>query len=291
MRGGSRIDKNTKTSQGNAKSSKELFLKVQGLKKSFGHIEALRDISMDVYTNEVTAIVGDNGAGKTTLIKTIAGVIAPDEGEIVINGNTYNRLSPAQAIKLGISTVYQDLSLVDCRDVSSNIFLGREPLIAGFFVNKRLMNKRSEEILRSLKIDIPSVSNQVSYLSGGQRQSVAVARSVNQEGSMIIFDEPTAAMGVKESGQVLNIIRHLGDNGYAVLIISHNLHHVFKISDRICVIRNGKLVGEFVTEHTNPDEVVQYITGSYLNNSSPSTLNNFRALNTNSQFSNITAGV
>lgn len=246
-------------------SERELFMKLQGLKKSFGHIQALRGISFDMYANEVTAIVGDNGAGKSTLIKIIAGVIEPDEGKIVINGNTYNKLTPKQAIRLGISTVYQDLALVDCRDVSTNLFIGREPLIAGFIVNKRLMNRKSEEIFKRLKINIPSIFSQVRYLSGGQRQGVAIARSVNQQGRMIIFDEPTAAMGVKESAQVLNIIRHLGDSGYAVLVISHNLHHIFKIADRICVIRNGSLVGDFKTAHTDPDEIVQYITGSYLN--------------------------
>ncbi len=243
---------------------KELFLETCNIKKSFGHVKALRGISLGFYTNEVTAIVGDNGAGKTTLIKTIAGVISPDEGEITVRGHSYSGLSPVQAIKLGISTVYQDLSLIDCRDVATNIFLGREPLKAGAFINKKLMNRESERILSELKINIPSVTSQVSFLSGGQRQAIAVARSVNQEGKMIIFDEPTAAMGVQESAQILRIIRNLGDRGYAVAIISHNLHHVFEITDRICVIRNGQIVGDFRTAQTNPDEIVQYITGSNL---------------------------
>ena len=252
--------------------NKELFLETRNIKKSFGHVKALRGVSLGFYTNEVTAIVGDNGAGKTTLIKTIAGVISPDEGEIIVNGKTYSGFSPFQAIKLGISTVYQDLSLVDCRDVSTNIFLGREPLKAGLFIDKKSMNKESRRILSELKINIPSVNSQVSYLSGGQRQGVAVARSVNQEGRMIIFDEPTAAMGVRESAQVLEIIRNLGDQGYAVAIISHNLHHVFEISDRICVIRNGSLVGDFRTVNTNPDVIVQYITGANITEKKKETL-------------------
>jgi len=199
---------------------RELFMELQGLKKSFGHIQALRGISFDIYTNEVTAIVGDNGAGKSTLIKIVAGVIEPDDGEIIINGDIYNKLTPKQAIKLGISTVYQDLALVDCRDVPTNLFIGREPLIAGFIVNKRLMNRKSEEIFKKLNINIPSVSSQARCLSGGQRQGVAIARSVNQQGRMIIFDEPTAAMGVKESEQVLNIIRHLSNTGTVLLFES-----------------------------------------------------------------------
>jgi ABC-type sugar transport system ATPase subunit len=241
---------------------KDPFIRLRNIKKTFGHVVALDGVDLDVCPGEVTALVGDNGAGKSTLIKIISGVLYPDEGEISLNGKTYRHLTPPVAIELGISTVYQDLALVDCRDVASNIFLGREPLKARFFVDKKRMNRESEELLRKLKVSIPSVTTPVEFLSGGQRQGIAVARSINQQGKMIIFDEPTAAMGVGESARVLKLIRSLGDEGFAVLIISHNLHHVFSISDRICVLRNGRLVKDFRTENTNPDQVVGFITGS-----------------------------
>ena len=241
---------------------KNPFIRLRNIKKSFGHVVALDGVDLDVYPGEATALVGDNGAGKSTLIKIISGVLYPDEGELSLDGKTFRHLTPSRAIELGISTVYQDLALVDCRDVASNIFLGREPLKARFFVDKKRMNRESEELLRKLKVSIPSVTTPVEFLSGGQRQGVAVARSVKQQGKMIIFDEPTAAMGVGESDKILKLIRSLGDEGFAVLIISHNLHHVFSISDRICVLRNGRLVKDFRTENPNPDQVVGFITGS-----------------------------
>ncbi|RJR16830.1 MAG: sugar ABC transporter ATP-binding protein [Desulfobacteraceae bacterium] len=238
------------------------YIRLRNIKKSFGHVIALDGVDLDIYSGEVMALVGDNGAGKSTLIKIISGVLNPDEGELSLNGKTFKHLTPSKAIELGISTVYQDLALVDCRDAASNIFLGREPLKAAFFVDKKRMNRESEELLRRLKVSIPSVTTPVEFLSGGQRQGVAVARSIKLQGRMITFDEPTAAMGVSESARVLKLIRSLGDEGFAVLVISHNLHHVFSIADRICVIRNGRLVKDFRTENTNPDQVVGFITGS-----------------------------
>ncbi|MEW5921749.1 MAG: ATP-binding cassette domain-containing protein [Bacillota bacterium] len=238
------------------------YIRLRNIKKSFGHVIALDGVDLDVYPGEVMALVGDNGAGKSTLIKIISGVLNPDEGELSLNGKTFKHMTPSRAIELGISTVYQDLALVDCLDVASNIFLGREPLKACFFVDKKRMNRESEELLRRLKVSIPSVITPVEFLSGGQRQGVAVARSIKLQGRMIIFDEPTAAMGVSESARVLELIRSLGDEGFAVLVISHNLHHVFTIADCICVIRSGRLVKDFRTENTNPDQVVGFITGS-----------------------------
>lgn len=247
----------------NAHEGKRMpYIRLRKIKKSFGHVVALDGVDLDVYSGEVMALVGDNGAGKSTLIKIISGVLTPDEGELSINGRVFKHLTPSTAIELGISTVYQDLALVDSRDVASNIFLGKEPLKARFFVDKKRMNRESEELLKQLKISIPSVTTPVEYLSGGQRQGVAVARSIKQRGKMIIFDEPTAAMGVSESAKVLELIRNLGDEGFAVLVISHNLHHVFSIADRICVLRNGRLVKDFRTENTNPEQVVGFITGS-----------------------------
>jgi len=238
------------------------YIRLRKIKKSFGHVVALDGVDLDVYPSEVMALVGDNGAGKSTLIKIISGVLMPDEGELSLDGKVFKHLTPSRAIELGISTVYQDLALVDCRDVASNIFLGKEPLKARFFVDKKRMNRESEALLKRLKVSIPSVTTPVEYLSGGQRQGVAVARSIKQQGRMIIFDEPTAAMGVSESARVLELIRSLGDEGFAVLVISHNLHHVFSIADRICVLRNGRLVKDFRTENTSPDQVIGFITGS-----------------------------
>ncbi len=238
------------------------FIRLQNIKKRFGPVIALDGIDLAIYPGEVTALVGDNGAGKSTLIKIISGVLKPDEGELSLNGKVYKHLTPSRAIELGISTVYQDLALVDCLDVASNIFLGREPLKAAFFVDKKRMNKESEELLRRLNVSIPSVTTPVEFLSGGQRQGVAVARSIKLQGRMLIFDEPTAAMGVSESAKVLELIRSLGDEGFAVLVISHNLHHVFAIADRICVLRNGRLIKNIRKEDTDLEEVVGFIVDS-----------------------------
>ncbi len=248
--------------QNKDRAHNEPFIRVINIRKSFGSVVALDGVNLDFYRGEVTAIVGDNGAGKSTLIKVISGVLSPDGGKLIVNRKSYNFLTPSQAIELGISTVYQDLALVDCRDVATNIFLGQEPLKAGLFVDKKKMNRESEKLLNRLKVHIPSVTTAVEFLSGGQRQGVAVARSINQRGKMIIFDEPTAAMGVKESARVLELIRSLGSDGFAVVVISHNLHHVFSISNRICVLRNGRMAGDFRAERTSPNEIVGYITGT-----------------------------
>ncbi|RQD77603.1 MAG: sugar ABC transporter ATP-binding protein [Candidatus Syntrophonatronum acetioxidans] len=239
----------------------ELILEVKNLDKSFGKIQALLKVNLKVYAGQVLAIVGDNGAGKTTFIKLLSGVLEPDQGEIIVNSETFKKMSPSISLKKGISTVYQDLALIDCRDVACNLFLGREPVIGKFFVNKRKMLKHSRALLESLKIKIPQLDVDVGKLSGGQRQGIAVARAILQGGKLIIFDEPTAAMGVKESTKVLSLIRNLAERGFGIIVISHNLHQVFEISHRICVMRQGHLVEDFITKDTNPDEVVGCITG------------------------------
>ncbi|NPV89788.1 MAG: sugar ABC transporter ATP-binding protein [Firmicutes bacterium] len=238
------------------------LLSVRGLEKSYGHVRALRDVDIDVFPGEVLAVVGDNGAGKSTLIKILSGAVKPDRGEICIGGKTYKHLTPARALKMGISTVYQDLALVDCRDLACNVFLGREPTWFRWFVNQRKMEEQTSQLLTRLRISVPSVRQPVGLLSGGQRQAVAVARTIQQGGRIIIMDEPTAAMGVKESVKVLELIRGLASDGYTIILISHNLHHVFTVSDRICVMRHGHVVGCFITENTDPDEVMNFITGS-----------------------------
>lgn len=237
------------------------FLKVRNIQKQFGHVKALRGVSVQAYQGEVLAIVGDNGAGKSTLIKILSGVLEPDEGEIKIDGKTYRTLTPRKAIDAGVSTVYQDLALGSSMDVAANLFLGRE-IVKGGFLNKKKMIEEAEKLLESLEIQIPDVTVPVGNLSGGQRQGVAVARLVHNGGKLLIFDEPTAAMGLNESNAVLRLIRKLAADGYAVIIISHNLPQVFHISDRICVMRQGQVMKELLTKETTMDEVVSLITGA-----------------------------
>ena len=242
-------------------SDKIPFLKIRDLYKQFGHVQALRGVSVQAYEGEVLAIVGDNGAGKSTLIKILSGVIEPDEGEIEIDGKIYRSLTPRKAINGGVSTVYQDLSLGNTMDVASNLFLGSE-ITHGGFLKKKKMNEEARKLLDDLDIQIPDVTVPVGNLSGGQRQGVAVARLVHKGGRLLIFDEPTAAMGLNESSAVLKLIKKLAAEGYAVIIISHNLPQVFHISDRICVMRQGKVMRELLTEDTTMDEVVSLITGA-----------------------------
>lgn len=242
-------------------SDKIPFLKIRDLYKQFGHVQALRGVSVQAYEGEVLAIVGDNGAGKSTLIKILSGVIEPDEGEIEIDRKIYRSLTPRKAINVGVSTVYQDLALGNTMDVASNLFLGSE-ITHGGFLKKKKMNEEARKLLDDLDIQIPDVTVPVGNLSGGQRQGVAVARLVHKGGRLLIFDELTAAMGLNESSAVLKLIKKLAAEGYAVIIISHNLPQVFHISDRICVMRQGKVMRELLTEDTTMDEVVSLITGA-----------------------------
>jgi D-xylose transport system ATP-binding protein len=231
-------------------------------------VQALTNVDFEVYGGEVVALVGDNGAGKSTLIKCISGTHAPDEGTIVFDGKEIHLHAPSDATRLGIETVYQDLAVCDNLDVVQNMFLGRErvrrllPAIVEI-LSEFVMEKRSLEVLRTLSVTtIANVREKVASLSGGQRQAVAIARAAMWDSKLVILDEPTAALGVAQTEQVLALIRRLREHGLGVVVISHNLHEVFAIADRIIVLRLGRRVATFEHGSTTPDEVVAAITGA-----------------------------
>ncbi|MEV4757501.1 ATP-binding cassette domain-containing protein [Micromonospora sp. NPDC049559] len=236
-------------------------LALQGISKRFGAVQALSDVSLEVYAGEVVALVGDNGAGKSTLIRVIAGVDPGDTGEIRWQGRPVQLNKPADATSLGIATVYQDLALCDNLDVVANLFLGRERTRAGI-LDEIGMERRSRELLTSLSVRIPSVRVQTAGLSGGQRQSVAIARSLLGEPKVVLLDEPTAALGVAQTAEVLDLIERLKDRGLGVVLISHNLADVRAVADRVAVLRLGRNAGVFDPDRTSQEEIVQAITGA-----------------------------
>jgi len=240
------------------------ILELKGICKYFGGIHALENVDFVVFPKEIVAIVGDNGAGKSTLIKIIAGVHAPTAGEIYMQGKPVEIASPIQARELGIETVYQELALIETRDVPSNFFLGREPTLGkmGIFIDRKRMVDETVNTLNSLGIKLPSLSTMVRYLSGGQRQSLAIGRIMPWGGKIIIMDEPTAALGVKESRKVLDLVLKLKEKECSVIVISHNMRHVFNVADRIVVLRGGVKVGERIKNQTTPDEIVKLIVGA-----------------------------
>ncbi|MDQ6674312.1 MAG: ATP-binding cassette domain-containing protein [Chloroflexota bacterium] len=237
-------------------------LQARGLSKSFGHVQALVDADLDLYPGEVLAIVGDNGAGKSTLIKCLSGAHVPDAGQILVDGQPAHIRSPRDAQALGIATVYQDLALVDQRDVATNLCMGREPVGRFGLVDRKALLRQADETLARLNAHIPSVNTPVAVLSGGQRQAVAIGRALAQGGRVIIMDEPAAALGVRESGQVLELIQGLRVQALGVVVISHNLQHVFAIADRIQVMRGGRSVGIRRRQETSGEEIVRMITGA-----------------------------
>ncbi len=237
------------------------YLQARGLSKSFGHVRALQDVDIDVFEGEVLAIVGDNGAGKSTLIKILSGVHQPDRGALEVGGRPIRIADPHAARELGIATVFQNLALVDMRDVAANLYLGREPVRFRFFVDRRRMLEGARQVMRDLRVNIPSLTTEVGQLSGGQRQSIALGRATAQHGRVIIMDEPTAALGVRESRKVLDLILRLKATGAGVLIVSHNMRHVFSVADRILVLRHGREVGVRNKSATAPDEIVKMIVG------------------------------
>ena len=235
------------------------IVSMRGIQKAYGGVQALKGVDLDIYLGEVHALVGDNAAGKSTLIKTLAGAVRPDAGTISFDGREVVIESPRHAKALGIETVYQDLALADNLDVPANVFLGREMTRYGWLLDNRSMEDRARALLARLKINIPNVRQKVRAMSGGQRQSIAIARSVCFNARVVILDEPTAALGVQETGKVYALIREMREQGCGVLLISHNLNHVFENSDRITVLKTGSLVGSRRAEATSQDDIVRMI--------------------------------
>jgi ABC-type sugar transport system ATPase subunit len=237
-------------------------IEARSISKSFGHVQALRDVSLDLRAGEVHALVGDNGAGKSTLAKIIAGALTPTSGHVLLDGQIVDFTEPTEAIRAGISTVYQNLALVGCRSIAANLFLGREPTRYGF-VQRREMKVGAREMLSALRqMNVTNIDANVEDLSGGQRQAVAIARGVRLGSRVLILDEPTAALGVRESQGVLELLLSLRSEHRTMLIISHNLTHVFEVCDRITVLRGGRKAATVDKSASNVDEVVKLITGS-----------------------------
>ncbi|MEU1593951.1 ATP-binding cassette domain-containing protein [Streptomyces sp. NPDC005708] len=236
-------------------------LALRGVSKRFGAVQALTDVELEVHAGEVVALVGDNGAGKSTLVKTIAGVHPIDEGVIEWEGKPVQINKPHDAQSLGIATVYQDLALCDNIDVVGNLYLGREVVKRGV-LDEVEMERRSRELLDQLSIRIPSVRIPIASLSGGQRQTVAIARSMLGEPKLVILDEPTAALGVEQTAQVLDLVERLRERGYAVILISHNMADVKAVADKVAVLRLGRNNGVFEVKSTSQEEIISAITGA-----------------------------
>ncbi|MFE4858772.1 ATP-binding cassette domain-containing protein [Streptomyces sp. NPDC056670] len=236
-------------------------LALRGVSKRFGAVQALTDVELEVHAGEVVALVGDNGAGKSTLVKTIAGVHPIDDGVIEWEGKAVQIGKPNDAQNLGIATVYQDLALCDNIDVVGNLYLGRELKKRGI-LDEVEMERRSRELLTTLSIRIPSVRIPIASLSGGQRQTVAIARSMLGEPKLVILDEPTAALGVEQTAQVLDLVERLRERGHAVVLISHNMADVKAVADRVAVLRLGRNNGVFDVKTTSQEEIISAITGA-----------------------------
>ena len=241
------------------------LLELRGVSKAFGAVQALYRVDLEVRRGEVMALVGDNGAGKSTLIKSVVGIYPFDEGEVLYEGKRVDINGPRDAARLGIEVVYQDLALADNLDVVANMFLGRERIRAGFVLDESSMERSARETLDSLSVTtLKSVRQTVAGLSGGQRQAVAVAKSVMWDSRLVILDEPTAALGVAQTRQVLDLVRRLAERGLGVVMISHNLHDVFECADRITVLRLGQRVAQLERAETTQQEVVHAITAGAL---------------------------
>jgi D-xylose transport system ATP-binding protein len=240
------------------------IISLRGVTKHFGGVNAIKGIDLDIYPGEVLALVGDNGAGKSTLIKIISGAYAADEGEIFIDGAKVDIKSPADAKKHNIETIYQDLALMDNLTIPPNIFMGREIVRRGILGTLGILDfpemaSRTRTLLKRLNIEVPDMKRRVFFLSGGQRQAVAISRAIYFNARVIIMDEPTAALGVEETSKVYSLICELRQNGIAVIVISHNINEVFDIADKFVVLKTGELVGVKRKEETRLDEILRMI--------------------------------
>jgi D-xylose transport system ATP-binding protein len=243
-----------------AAPSDQAVLSLRGISKSFGAVAALTDVDLDVRAGEVVALVGDNGAGKSTLVKVLSGVHPQDSGTLKFDGREVRVDSPAAARDLGIATVFQDLALCENLSVVENLFLGRE--IGTMRLDETRMETRAWELLQQLSAKIPTVSIQVAALSGGQRQTIAIARSLLGDPQLILLDEPTAALGVAQTAEVLNLVERLRDRGLAVLMVSHNMVDVKAVADRVAVLRLGRNNGIFDARAVSSEEIIAAITGA-----------------------------
>jgi simple sugar transport system ATP-binding protein len=237
------------------------ILQLQDIRKNFGGLTAIENFSLEVFPGEIVALVGDNGAGKSTLVKIVSGVHAPSSGTISIEGKPVTMSNATMARAHGIEVVYQDLALADQQTVYMNMFLGREPLNRFGLLDRRRMIDETEKLVKELDVRIPSAHATIRDLSGGQRQGVAIARATHWASKLILLDEPTAALGVAETARVEAIVQSLKQRNVGILIISHSLDQVFKLSDRICVLRRGKQIGVRETKNTDKNEIIAMITG------------------------------
>jgi D-xylose transport system ATP-binding protein len=242
-------------------SEQQPVLELTGIHKRFGAVQALTDVNLSVHAGEVVGLVGDNGAGKSTLIKVIAGVHTADSGEMLVRGRPESFATPQASQKGGIATVFQDLALCNNLDVVANLFLGQEAMLGGMVLDEVAMERRSWELLRSLSAKIPSVRIPIAALSGGQRQTVAIARSLLGQPALVMLDEPTAALGVAQTAEVLNLIERLREQGLGVLLVSHNMADVQAVCDTIHVLRLGRDAGDFPGD-TSSEKLVAAITGA-----------------------------
>jgi ABC-type sugar transport system ATPase subunit len=243
------------------------LVRMRGMVKSFGAVKALRGANLDLGHREVLGLVGDNAAGKSTLMKVLTGVHRPDEGDIFFDGRQVHFHSPQDSRALGIEMIYQNLALAQNLDVVANVFLGREykrPVVPGLinWLDETKMERETRSLLDRLRINIASVRTNVERMSGGQQQAVAIARAVAFQARVVIMDEPTASLAVKEVGKVLDLIRQLRDSGVSVILISHRLQDVFNVCDRVMVLRSGERISERVIKETTMDETVKYIVGA-----------------------------
>jgi ABC-type sugar transport system ATPase subunit len=242
------------------------LLQARSISKRFGALQALADVDVDIHAGEVLAILGDNGAGKSTFIKILSGAYEPSAGTLLLDGAPVSFASPQDAADVGIATIFQELALSENLSIAENVFLGRELVrrVLGVpFLKRQAMKQKVAELLNTLEAHISDPEATVGSLSGGQRQAVAISRALNLNARLVVMDEPTAALAVAETRKVLQLIRRLAEGGRAVILISHNMHDVFEVADRIVVFRRGRKIAERRRSETDPEEVVSFITGAH----------------------------